>query len=581
MNEIIIGIDLGTTNSEVAIVQNGKLTVIPIDGQKILPSAVSLADDNALLVGETAKNQYVLYPERTVLSIKRKMGSTEKVILGEKSFTPQEISALILKRLKRGAEEYLQSPVTKAVITVPAYFSDAQRQATREAGELAGLEVVRMINEPTAAALAYDALNNEQKRVLVYDLGGGTFDVSIVSLQSQVVEVLASTGNNHLGGDDFDAIIVDFIDQHLKTQGIEAKTTTTRARIKRAAEIAKIALSDHPFAVISEEYLLDFEGKPYHLSLELSREKYEEMISPYIDETLSLVHTALDDAKFMTSDINEILLVGGSSRTPVITRRLAELFDCSPRFELDPELCVAMGAAIQAGIIAGEKCDSVLVDITPYTFGTSCIGMLHGTVYPNVFQPLILKNTPIPVSKSEVFATFQDFQEAVEVNVFQGEDEDALENIKIGQFLIEGLSHVPAGNQIILSFKLDVDGILHVSAKEKNTGYEKNIRINNALPQLDQEEMAQAKQRIDDLFQNEGLEGLASNVNQEHSKALQLIQKAEKALDIVSGEDQEDLINMIEIIKDILNANEDKKDKLSQHLEKLSDILFYLEIETA
>lgn len=590
MNEPIIGIDLGTTNSEVAIIQHGKVTVIDANGNKILPSAVGLAHDGSLLIGESAKNQYVLYPERTILSIKRRMGSMDKIHLGDSAYLPQEISAMILKRLKTMAEDYLKCTISKAVITVPAYFSDAQRQATREAGEIAGLEVVRMINEPTAAALAYEAQNDEQKKVLIYDLGGGTFDVSIVSLQSQVVEVLASTGNNQLGGDDFDAKIVTFIENYLSEHGIDiSQSAQAKARILRAAEKAKIVLSDHPFALIEEEYLLEHQGNPYHLSLELSRDSYQEMIMPYINETLEAVHKALDSAGLMASDIDKILLVGGSTRTPVIVDELFKIFQSRPHAEIDPELCVAIGAAIQAGIIAGEKFTSVLVDVTPYTYGTSYLGFLSdGTLSPHVYKPIIQKNTPIPVTKSEVFFTLRDNQEAIDICVYQGEQEDALENIEIGQFRIEGLSKVPAGNPIITNLKLDLDGILQVTTKEKCSGLERKLVINNAISQFTQHEMISAKNRIEQLFQepnrdidnNDESSDDTTQIIPLHmqNNANQLIEKAGLLLDRVSSDDKEDLINLIEAIKDAISSN---KNDLSIHIEKLSDMLFYLDAEVA
>ena len=375
MTEKIIGIDLGTTNSEVAVVENGRVTVIDTSpGNPILPSFVGLGDDGSILVGEPAKNQYVLYPERTIRSIKRRMGSADRVQMGDDSYTPQEISAIILRRLKAIAEAHLGETIHKAVITVPAYFSDAQRQATREAGEIAGLEVMRIINEPTAAALSYEANHQGHKRVLVYDLGGGTFDVSVVGIEDNVVEVLASHGNNHLGGDDFDAQIVEHIVEHLKGLGADPNSSRrAMARITRAAEIAKIALSDQPYTRIEEEYLLEKAGAPVNLSLELSRHEYEDMIAGYIDETLEAVHIALKGANLTVSDIDEVLLVGGATRTPVITQRLEEDLGLMVRAEVNPDLCVATGAAIQAAMLAGETVSAVLVDITPYTFGTSAL----------------------------------------------------------------------------------------------------------------------------------------------------------------------------------------------------------------
>ncbi|MEN8236190.1 MAG: Hsp70 family protein [Pseudomonadota bacterium] len=589
MSEVIIGIDLGTTNSEVAVVRDGKVTIIDDNGDKILPSVVGLSDSGTLLVGEIAKNQYVLCPEKTILSIKRNMGSQEKVNLGDSAYAPQEVSAMILKQLKSMAEDYLQCSVSKAVITVPAYFSDAQRQATREAGELAGLEVVRIINEPTAAALAYGATDQEKKNILVYDLGGGTFDVSVVCLESQVVEVLATTGNNNLGGDDFDTKIVKFIEDHLQEKGIDiSQSLLAKARIQRAAEIAKIKLSDHPFAMIEEEYLLDHEGKPYHLSLEISRKEYQEMIMAHVDETLDAVHQALDEANLMASQIDEVLLVGGSTRTPIIPEKLSEIFENRPHAEIDPEFCVAIGAAIQAGVIAGEECDAVLVDITPYTFGTCYLGVLDGYPYPNVYQPLIQKNTPIPVTKSDVFYTNHDNQEIVDVSVYQGENADALQNIEIGKFLIEGLSKVPAGNPIIVDFNLDSDGILHVTAKEKRSDVEKSLTIDNAISQFTDQEFDKAKQRIDQLFaddsddisydEDETDQGRLVLIDK-RTNTLELIAIAEGILNKVSNEDREDLQSIIEETRGALDIDDEQN--LENKTKKLSDIVSYLEVSAA
>ncbi len=559
MNEIIVGIDLGTTNSEIAVVQDGKVIVIEEAGSKIVPSFVGMSENNEILVGTPAKNQYVLYPERTIKSVKRHMGEEIQLELAEQSYTPQEISAMILKRLKAIAESYLNKPVNKAVITVPAYFSDAQRQATREAGEIAGLEVVRMINEPTAAALSYETNHKTHKKILVYDLGGGTFDVSVVSLEEDVVEVLASHGNNKLGGDDFDQKIIDYIVDHIKPQSSKAM-----ARINRAAEAAKRALSNQPFVMIEEEYLEEKNGTPIHLSLELSRDDYEEMIAEYIDETIEAVHIALNGANLLASDIDEILLVGGSTRTPLVSERLEVEFKQQPRLEIDPDLCVATGAAIQAAIIAGDKIatSAVLVDITPYTYGTSAIGELNGELYPYMYVPIIQKNSSLPIMKTEVFYTMRDNQEAVEVKIYQGEDADALNNIQIGEFMIEGLNEVPQGNPILLKLELDLNGILDVSAVEKNTGLAKSIVIDNAISRFEADEMAAAKKRIDTIFGDD---------DNHHTivQAKALIEKAERMLDQASSEDSEDIINLIEAIKD--------KNDLKESMDQLSDILYYLE----
>ena len=580
MSDIIIGIDLGTTNSEVAVVEGGQVRLIPVDGTPILPSVVGIADDGALLVGQSARNQYVLAPERTVRSVKRRMGEDAKLTMGSQSYSPQEISALILSRLKRAAESDLGRPIGKAVITVPAYFSDAQRQATRDAGQLAGLEVVRIINEPTAAALAYEVDHHEPKTILVYDLGGGTFDVSVVRLAKEVTEVLSSHGNNHLGGDDFDAKILGHLIAHLKEQGADpGASRVAMARLTRAAETAKIALSDAPYVRVEEEYLLEHQGKPLNLSLELSRDDYEEMIAPFIDETLDAVHTALEGAGLGIKDVSEVLLVGGATRTPLIQRRLEELLRMQPRGEVDPDLCVASGAAIQAAVIAGQRVSRVLVDVTPYTFGTSALGELNGELYPYVYVPLIRKNTPIPVTKSDAFSTIEDGQPAIDVRVYQGEDPDALNNTEIGSFRIEGLSDVPAGNVIVTTFSLDVNGILKVTSREKRTGLEQRITIDNATARFEQDEMAAARARIGTLIEGELGAGATDEgwdtQRRESVQAKALIEKAERLMESAIPEDREDLVNLVETLRDALDAQDETA--VHRATDELSDLIFYLE----
>src|SRR3954468_5939637 len=503
MTEDIVGIDLGTTNSEIALYHDGRPDVLSDEqGRLILPSVVGLSETGELLVGEAARNQFLLYPERTIRSIKRRMGSDERVRLGERDYTPQEISAIILSRLKEIAERRLGRPVRKAVITVTAYFSDAQRQATREAGEIAGLEVARIINEPTAAALVYEAAQHQGKRILVYDLGGGTFDVSVVRIEAGVVEVISSHGNNHLGGDDFDHKLVEHVLEHLKLKhGVDVSgQPRAMARILRSAETAKKQLSDHPYARIAEEYLAETDGMAVNLDLEVSRDDYEDMIMPFIEETLGAVHIALESAGLISSQIDEILLVGGATWTPLIRRRLMEAFAKDPRGEVDPDLCVAMGAAIQGAAMAGTEVSAVLVDVTPYTFGTSVLGELNGGLYPYRYFPIIPKNTPIPVRRSEVFYTVVDGQTEVEVKIYQGENIDALENIKIGEFHVDGLSKAPAGNPVILDLVLDRDGILQVSAREKKTGLERRITIDKAMSRYNRAQLEEARQRIGGLF---------------------------------------------------------------------------------
>jgi molecular chaperone DnaK len=583
MMEDVVGIDLGTTNSEIAVYRNGRPEVLADErGRKIMPSVVGVSETGELRIGEDARNQFVLYPERTVRSIKRRMGSNEKIHLAGNEYTPQEISAMILKRLKDIAEFSLGRPVHKAVITVPAYFSDTQRQATREAGEIAGLEVVRIVNEPTAAALAYEAAQHQGKRILVYDLGGGTFDASVVRIESGVVEVISSHGNNHLGGDDFDHKIVEHILDHLKIkQGIDVSDQPkAMARILRAAEAAKKHLSDHPFAHIEEEYITETAGKPVHLALELSREEYEEMIAPFIEETLSAVHVALESASLTSSQVDEILLVGGATRTPLVRRRLFEAFAREARGEVDPDLCVALGAAIQGGAIAGAEVSAVLVDVTPYTFGTSALGELNGEPYPYHYVPIIPKNTAIPVRKSEVFFTIVDDQKTVEVRVFQGEHADALENIQLGEFRVEGLSKARAGNPIIIDLALDRDGILHVSATEKNTGLERRITIDKAMSRYDQHKLEDARRRITDLFDDEdvdgalrpsgGMTGMPADAGLDA-----LVAKAQAKLGEAGDEDRAELIDIVAMIEDCKERGD--ATGLEEASRQLGDLLFYLD----
>lgn len=523
------------------MVEAGRPRIIQVEGAEILPSMVGLVDDGSLLVGRAARNQYALYPERTVRSVKRRMDEDVRLPMGEQDYTPQEISALILRRLKQAAEEVLGQPVTKAVITVPAYFSDAQRQATREAGRLADLEVVRIINEPTAAALTYEVEHKEPKNILVYDLGGGTFDVSVVRLNQDVTEVLASHGNNHLGGDDFDAKLVEQVTAHLKEHsGLDpSDDRSAMARIVRACKAAKIALSDAPFARIEEEYLLEQDGEPVHLSLELERSEYEDIITAYIDETLEAVHIVLKGAGLTATDIREILLVGGATRTPLIRQRLERELGMQPRSEPDPDLCVATGAAIQAAVVSGQQVAGVLVDVTPYTFGTSAWSDLNGEPYPYTFIPLIRKNTPIPVTKSDVFQTMHDGQRTIEVQIYQGEDPDALNNTKIGSFRIEGLSDVPAGNVIVTTFALDVNGIL------------------NATARFEKEELEAARERLSVLTEGE----IQDNAIPERRETVQTQALIE--------------VNLVESVRDALA--DDDAEATEQAVAELSDLIYYLE----
>jgi molecular chaperone DnaK (HSP70) len=501
MSDLIVGIDLGTTNSEVAALVNGKVQVLNAGKDAILPSVVGLSPSGELLVGEAARNQLALYPDRTVRSIKRKMGHNETVALGERQFTPPEISALILRELANWAERGLQQPVRKAVITVPAYFSDAQRQATREAAALAGLEAVRILNEPTAASLAYG--EGTRHTALVYDLGGGTFDVSIVALEGEITEVLASHGDNRLGGDDFNDLLAEHLLATFQLQhGVDLRQghPVARARLWWAAETAKRRLSFEPEVMVREEALVAEKGKPLHLELEITREEYEAMIRPLLEKTLVSVSKALEDARKSPGELDAILLVGGSTRTPLVSRLLQERTSLTPRQEIHPDLCVALGAGVLASRLAGHQVERVLVDVSPYSFGVSFLGERGGVPYPHCYKPIIQRNSPLPLTRTERFYTTVPFQKEVEVRVYEGEDEDALKNILVGDFRVKDLRPTPEQSEVLCRMSLDLDGILHVTAIEKATNKSKHITIARALESKSEAEIAAARKRLEALY---------------------------------------------------------------------------------
>lgn len=596
--EPIIGIDLGTTNSEVAIVRDGQPHVFAEDGDPILPSFVGLSEDGKLLVGKAARNQWVLAPERTIKSIKRKMGQDVKVRLGDHEYRPQEISAMILKSLRDRASQQLGRTVQKAVITVPAYFNDAQRQATREAGELAGLEVARILNEPTAASLTYDPNQRELQRMLVYDLGGGTFDVSIVQTQDGVVEVLASHGDTQLGGDDLDDLLLKFVcDRFQDEHGLDLRANlVSKARVLRAVEAAKRQLSFHPFVRLEEEFIAEKEGRALHLNLEIARTAYEDMIRPLLNRTMDCVQRALDDSHLTGSEINKVVLVGGVTRTPLVAQLLEERLGQPAHQEVNPDLCVAMGAAVQAAIIAGSEVGAVLVDITPHSLGIKCLDVMHGYEFPYRFAPIIHRNTPLPASRSEVFHTVADRQPSVEVDVYQGESEDVRNNHRVGRFVIEGLAPVPAGNSLVVQLDLNLDGMLKVSAKEKATGLQKQITIDNALARFERDERAVARERLEELWAEAADEDLADDGmdedmeaepfepellagpregQRETVQARALLEKAERLLEKVSPDDRKEVEKLMERVRTALTDR--KWDQLTGASNELTDILFYLE----
>jgi molecular chaperone DnaK len=593
MADIIVGIDLGTTNSEVAALVDGKVEVLAADGEQIMPSYVGLSPEGQLLVGTPARNQYILYPERTVKSIKRLMGVEQRVVLGEHAYSPPEISALILRTLKARAEAALGAPVSRAVITVPAYFSDAQRQATRDAGEIAGLEVVRILNEPTAAALAYGADRTGDRTVLVYDLGGGTFDVSLVQVHDEITEVLASHGNTHLGGDDFDQLLLDFVQERFRAAGGPDLWSDRRAmsRLLHAVEEAKKHLSFEPYAQIREEHLAERAGVPVHLDLEVSRSEYEQLIRHLIEGTLDSVHQALADAGKRPDQVDAILLVGGATRTPLVSSLLEEKTGLVPRQDLHPDLCVALGAGVLAARLAGHDVDRVLVDISPYSFGPSHLGFRHGMPYEHCYHPIIARNTPLPVSRTDSYFTVVDNQEAWRVSIYQGDDPDAVNNILIGQFVIEGLSRVPASNEILCRMDLDLDGILRVTAIEKRTGLAKHITIEGATTALSEDEIIHSRRRTAELFgaaDEADLDADAVSVESEDtaagerrddriliSEARALLERSRRLLDAMTAEDREEAITLHEQLDAALHAQE--WERLRQVSAELADLLFYVE----
>lgn len=473
VSEKVIGIDLGTTNSCMAIMEGGRSTVIPnAEGGRTTPSVVAFTKDGERLVGSAAKRQAITNPERTIQSIKRKMGTSEKVTIGDKTYSPQEISAMILQKLKVDAEQYLGEKITKAVITVPAYFNDAQRQATKDAGKIAGLEVLRIINEPTASALAYGIDREEEATVLVYDLGGGTFDVSILQLGDGVFEVKATAGINHLGGDDFDKRIVDYlVEEFRKKEGIDLrKDRVAMQRLRDAAENAKIELSTVQKTNINLPYITTTESGPKFLDIDLTRAKFESLIADLVDSTIGPVKQALADAKLSQEDIDHVLLVGGSTRVPLVQETVRKILNKEPDKGINPDECVALGAAIQAGVLTGETKDVLLLDVTPLSLGIETLG--------GIATKLIERNTTIPTRKSQIFSTAADGQTSVEIHVVQGERALAKDNFTLGRFQLTGIPPAPRGiPQIEVTFDIDANGIVHVSAKDLGTGNEQSITI--------------------------------------------------------------------------------------------------------
>ena len=571
----IIGIDLGTTFSAVGYVRKGAPNILPNEAERIVPSVVGFTPAGSLVVGSPARNQYVLYSENTVRSIKRKMGSDEKVTLNGRAYTPTEISAIILREMKRIAEANLKTAVGRAVITVPAYFSDAARQATKEAGEIAGFTVERIINEPTAAALAYGLdRGDEHQMVAVYDLGGGTFDVSIIELNQGVIEVRASHGDTHLGGDDFDELLMGWLaDQFQEEHGLDPRSDRKAlARLTRAAEQSKIALSTQPFVRVREEYLMEKGRKPLHLDVEVSRREFEGLIEDLLMGTLTAFDQALEDANLKAKDLDKVLFVGGSTRIPLVWEMVANHTGLEPMVEINPDEAVALGAGVQAAIIAGEPLDAILVDVTPHSIGIEVAEWFMGRQVNDRYSVIIHRNTTLPTTRAQVFWAMVPQQTSAEIKVYQGEWPIASQNTLLGEFLFENLKPEKPGTPpcVTVEFDLDVNGILKVSTLDRGSKQVKQSTLKAAHTRLSPSAKEASARHLEALW-DEAAEGEGAVI--EHDP---LLDRANRLLDS-SAADLAVLADLVQRLQVARRAGDTAKaEKLS---DELLDLLYELEGE--
>ena len=567
-SEKILGIDLGTTNSCMAIMEGGKPVVIPnAEGGRTTPSVVAFTKEGERLVGSLAKRQAITNHQNTVISVKREMGTSKKYTLIGKNFTPQEISAMILQKMKTDAEAYLGETIKKAVITVPAYFNDAQRQATKDAGTVAGLEVLRIINEPTASALAYGIDKEDDHTVLVYDLGGGTFDVSILTLGDGVFEVKATSGNNRLGGDDFDKRVMDYlVDEFRKKEGIDlTKDPMAMQRLRDAAENAKIELSQKQKTNVNLPYITTDSSGPKFLDIDLTRAQFEQLIADLVDNTIGPVKQALSDAGMKPSDIDRVLLVGGSTRVPVVQQKVKDILLKEPDKGINPDECVAVGAAIQGGVLAGETSDIVLLDVAPLTLSIETLG--------GIATPIIDRNTTIPTKKSQIFSTAADNQTSVEIHVVQGERKLASDNFTLGKFMLTGIPPAPRGiPQIEVTFDIDANGIIHVAAKDLGTGNEQAITIKGSKKLSDDE----IKRMVDDAKKFEDEDNKKKEEIEIRNNADMAVFSAEKLLkeseDKIEEEDKTSIREQVDKMKSVLEGTD--SDAIKKQMEELTETVF-------